>query len=137
MGKTPSCHVATTVKGPKQDITVMPYCSHHVRESCLWNLEYLKILLVESGILGFWNTRYRSRNPEYHERLESRILVPLTKTGIQFLESAALNSLTWGWGYIFWKQYGECEDSFCFSLFLLFSSLASTGAFYGGGGVGK
>ena len=42
----------------------------------------------ESGILGFGirNTA-QTRNPESHGRLESRIQVLLTKTGIQCLES--------------------------------------------------
>ena len=33
------------------------------------------------------DSEYSSRNPEYHQRLESRIQVPLKKTGIQYLES--------------------------------------------------
>ena len=36
---------------------------------------------------ALWNPEYSSRNPESHLRLESRIQVPLTKTGIQYLES--------------------------------------------------
>ena len=36
---------------------------------------------------GLWNPEYSSRNPESHLRLESRIQVPLTKTGIQCVES--------------------------------------------------
>jgi len=39
------------------------------------------------GNPGLWNLEYSSRNPESHLRFESRIHVPLTKTGIQFLES--------------------------------------------------
>ena len=31
---------------------------------------------------GFWNPEYRSRNLEYHKRLESEIQGPLTNTGI-------------------------------------------------------
>ena len=36
---------------------------------------------------GLWNPEYSSRNPESHWRLESRIQVPQTETGIQYLES--------------------------------------------------
>ena len=36
---------------------------------------------------GLWNPEYSSRYPEYPSRLESRIQVLLTKTGIQSLES--------------------------------------------------
>ena len=39
---------------------------------------------------GLWNPEYSSRNPESHYWLESRVrvlLVPLTKIGIQYLES--------------------------------------------------
>ena len=43
-----------------------------------------KFLLVESGIR---NPEYNSRNSESHQRLESRIQVPLTKIGIQYQES--------------------------------------------------
>ena len=58
--------------------------SPHGRESgfpnpgkfCLWNLES-----------GLWNPEYSSRNPESHKRLEFRIQVPLTKTGINYRES--------------------------------------------------
>ena len=32
---------------------------------------------------GLWNPEYSSRSPESHQRLESRIQVPLTKTGIR------------------------------------------------------
>ena len=56
-----------------------------------------KFLLMESGIWeifpcgmenpALWNPEYSSRNPESHLRLESRIQVPLTKTGIQCVES--------------------------------------------------
>ena len=42
-----------------------------------------KFWLLESGILGFWNPEYSSRNSESHNRLESRIQVPMTQTGIQ------------------------------------------------------
>ena len=55
-----------------------------------------KFLLMESGIgeifpcgmenPGLRNLEYSSRNPESHLWLESRIQVPLTKTGIQYLE---------------------------------------------------
>ena len=48
---------------------------------------------MESVILGFWNPQYHSRNPESHQRLESRIQVPLTKTGIQYLESGIQDCL--------------------------------------------
>ena len=34
-----------------------------------------------------WNPEYSSRNSESHRRLESRIQVPLTNTGIQYPES--------------------------------------------------
>ena len=46
-----------------------------------------KILLVLSGILGFGilSTSQGIQNPK--TRLESRIRVPMTKTGIQYLES--------------------------------------------------
>ena len=43
----------------------------------LWNPESL----------AAWNPQYHSRNPESNKRLLSRIQFPLTKTGIQFLES--------------------------------------------------
>ena len=33
------------------------------------------------------NAEYSSKNPESHQRLESRIQVPLTKIGIQYLNS--------------------------------------------------
>ena len=36
---------------------------------------------------GLWNSEYSLRNLESHKRLESRIQVPLTKTGINYLES--------------------------------------------------
>ena len=36
---------------------------------------------------GLWNPKYSSRIPESHLRLESRIQVSLTGTGIQYLES--------------------------------------------------
>ena len=36
---------------------------------------------------GLWNPEYSSRNPESHKRLETRIQVPMTKTGIHYLES--------------------------------------------------
>ena len=36
---------------------------------------------------GLWNPEYSSRNPKSHWRLEFRIQIPLTKTGIQYLES--------------------------------------------------
>ena len=36
---------------------------------------------------GLWNPEYSSRNPEAHWRLEFRIQIPLTKTGIQYLKS--------------------------------------------------
>ena len=36
---------------------------------------------------GLWNPEDSLRNPESHKRLESRIQVPLTKTGINYLES--------------------------------------------------
>ena len=48
---------------------------------CLWNPESGKILLIESGIQGIRNLT---------KRLESRIRVPLTKTGIQYLESESM-----------------------------------------------
>ena len=60
----------------------------------IWFLESGKFLLVESGIreLCLWNpefwvseSRIQLKNLESH--LESRIQVPLTKTGIQYLES--------------------------------------------------
>lgn len=35
----------------------------------------------------FWNPEYRSRNLEYHKRLESEIQGPLTSTGIQTMKS--------------------------------------------------
>ena len=37
--------------------------------------------------LGLWNSEYNTRNPESYQRLESRIQVPFTKTGVQYLES--------------------------------------------------
>ena len=36
---------------------------------------------------GLWNPEYSSMNPKSHEQLESRFQVPLTETGIQYLES--------------------------------------------------
>ena len=36
-------------KGPKEDIIMVPYCSHHVGEYCLWNLD------LESGKFCSWN----------------------------------------------------------------------------------
>ena len=36
---------------------------------------------------GLWNPEYSSRNPESHWRLEFRIQIPLTKTGIQYVKS--------------------------------------------------
>ena len=54
--------------------------------------ERRKFLLVEYRIreivaLQLWNLEYSSRNPESHWRLQSRVHVPLTKTGIQYVES--------------------------------------------------
>ena len=54
--------------------------------------EQRKFLLVEYRIreivaLQLWNLEYSSRNPESHQRLQSRIHVPLTKTGIHYVES--------------------------------------------------
>ena len=48
-----------------------------------------KVLLVEYGILGFGirNITQGIRNPTYDWNSESRIQVPLKKTGIQYLES--------------------------------------------------
>ena len=61
-----------------------------------------KVLLVKSGILGFgiWNTAQGIGNPS--KGLESRIQIPLKKTGIKCLESgihgveSVLDSLTYG-----------------------------------------
>ena len=36
---------------------------------------------------GLWNPEYSSKNPESYQGLESRFQVPLTNTGIQYLES--------------------------------------------------
>ena len=61
---------------------------------CFWNPESGKILLVVSGILSFGirNTargiRNRNREIDWNRELKSRIHVPLTRTGIQQLESA-------------------------------------------------
>ena len=78
---------------------LVPLKSPHVRESRFQNA------------CGFqnprlWNPKFCSRNPESHKRLESRIQVPLTKTGIHpyYPESTAwnpesktsLDSLRWG-----------------------------------------
>ena len=70
-------------------------------ESRIW-----ENLVVKSGVMGFWNLENNSRIPESHYQLQSRIQVPLTKTGIQYLESritawspeskTVLDSLTWG-----------------------------------------
>ena len=54
--------------------------------------EQRKFLLVEYRIreivaLQLWNLEYSSRNPESPQRLQSRIHVPLTKTGIHYVES--------------------------------------------------
>ena len=49
-----------------------------------------KFLLVESVIRNpglKWNPEYNSKNSESLQRLESRIQVPLTDTGIQYQES--------------------------------------------------
>ena len=62
------------------------------RNFCLCNPQSVKILLVESGILGF-RIQIRAqgiRNPTF-ERLGSGIEVPLVKNRIQVLES-----LIWG-----------------------------------------
>jgi len=58
----------------------------------MWIPESVRFLLVESEIRelvaceiwnpGLWNPEYNSRNPESYKGLESRIQVPLTKTGI-------------------------------------------------------
>ena len=55
----------------------------------------LESKIFASGIQspGIWNPEYNSKNPEYHKPLESRIQVPLTKTGIQYLESGIQDSL--------------------------------------------
>ena len=37
--------------------------------------------------LGFWDPEFNSRNLESHQRLESRIQVRLTNSGLQYLES--------------------------------------------------
>ena len=62
---------------------VLPHL--HPGNFCLWNPEFEKFFLVEWRILvfGVRNTAHL----ESHLRLESRIQVPLTKTGIQYLES--------------------------------------------------
>ena len=54
---------------------------------CLWTPESRKILLMESEMLDFGirNTAQGIRNPT--SKLESRIEVLLTKTGIEYLES--------------------------------------------------
>ena len=59
--------------------------------------ESVKFLLVETGKRenftcgirnpGLWNPEYSSRNPKSYLGLESRIQVPLTKTGLKYLES--------------------------------------------------
>ena len=36
---------------------------------------------------GFWDPEFNSRNLESHQRLESRIQVQLTNSGLQYLES--------------------------------------------------
>ena len=76
-------------------------------------LESVNCLLIESGILGFGirNTA-QTRNPESHKRLESRIQVPLAKTGIQYLESGIHDVESWiqhclGFPY--------CGDNFFFA----------------------
>ena len=57
----------------------MPTNSPQVRESG-------KIFTRGIRNPGLWNPKYSSKNPESLQRLESRIQVPLTKTGIQYLE---------------------------------------------------
>ena len=61
------------------------------RNFCLCNPQSGKILLVESGILGFriQISAQGIRNPTF-ERLGSAIEVPLAKTRIQNLESLVL-----------------------------------------------
>ena len=46
-----------------------------------------EIFACEIGNPGLWNGEYTSRNPESHERLESRIQVPLTNTGFSGLKT--------------------------------------------------
>ena len=56
-------------------------------EGCLWTPESRKILRIESEMLDFGirNAAQGIRNPT--SKLESRIQVLLTKTGIEYLES--------------------------------------------------
>ena len=43
-----------------------------------------------------WNLEYSSKNPQSHQRLESRIQLPSTdSTGIQYLESVICLRLSW------------------------------------------
>ena len=63
-----------------------------VRESGFRNQRNFCLRIPESGKLrnpGLWNLEYSLRNPESHLRLETGIQVPLTKSGIQNLESTA------------------------------------------------
>ena len=54
----------------------------------IWFVESEKFLYEESAILGFWIQKYSTRiRNRTKSQLESRIQVPLTKTGIQYLES--------------------------------------------------
>ena len=55
--------------------------SPKVMESGFRNLE--NFCLRNPEYPGFWNPEYSSSNLESHNRLESRIQVPLTETGIQ------------------------------------------------------
>ena len=48
---------------------------------------------IRENFAGLCNPEYNSRNPESHKRLESRIQVPLTKTGIRQI-STEVNALT-------------------------------------------
>ena len=54
----------------------------------IWFVESEKFLYEESAILGFWIQKYSTRiRNRTKSQLETRIQVPLTKTGIQYLES--------------------------------------------------
>ena len=67
------------------------YYLPHIIESRFWEsfafgIQKLGKYLFWNLNPRLWNPEYSSRNPESHQ-LESRIQVPPTKTGIQYLES--------------------------------------------------
>ena len=70
---------------PVCTVEIYAFGSPHVRESVFQNLGDSGI--GENRNPGLWNPEYSSRNSESPTRLESRIQVLLTKTGVQYVQS--------------------------------------------------